>query len=184
MENNSAKDDKDKETGSAPAIDEACNSCEGSGKCNGGFGEEGRFTRAEFVRTAVGGVAVLWGGMTLYPVYSYLNPKGQSDKATKVESVEVCKSTEMPKGTGRNFRFGSTPAVLIHTADGQFHAFKAICTHLGCTVQFRDDKQLIWCACHGGTYDPASGKNIAGPPPKPLTPLKVAVVDDKVVVSA
>jgi cytochrome b6-f complex iron-sulfur subunit len=122
--------------------------------------------------------------MTLYPVYSYLKPKpGESDNASKVTSLEVCKLTELPKGFGRNFKFGSTPALVIHTDDGELHAFKAICTHLGCTVQFREDMKAIFCACHGGQYDPATGKNIAGPPPKPLAPLKAEVVDGKIIVS-
>ena len=89
----------------------------------------------------------------------------------------------MPKGTGKNFRFGSFPALLIHTDDGQLHAFNAICTHLGCTVQFRNDMQKIYCACHGGEYDPNTGKNIAGPPPKPLAALKAEVVNGKIIVS-
>ena len=58
-----------------------------------------------------------------------------------------------------------------------------ICTHLGCTVQYREDKDAIWCACHGGQYDAHTGKNVAGPPPKPLTPLKVEVSGDKIIVS-
>ncbi|MBL8081121.1 MAG: Rieske (2Fe-2S) protein [Candidatus Obscuribacter sp.] len=145
---------------------------------------EGQVGRGTMMRTAMGGIALLWGGMTLYPIYSYLKPKASDkDEQTKVTSLEVCKVDELPKGSGRNFRFGSTPALVIHTPDGEIHAFKAICTHLGCTVQYRNDKDAIWCACHGGQYDSHSGKNVAGPPPKPLAPLKAEVVNGKIVVS-
>ncbi len=136
------------------------------------------------MRTALGTVAVLWGGVALYPIYRYLAPRPDtSDDETQVTSVEVCKLSELPKNSGKNFRFGSFPALLIHTEDDGLHAFKAVCTHLGCTVQYRGDIQRIFCACHGGQYDPTTGKNIAGPPPKPLDSLKVAVVNDQVVVS-
>ena len=163
----------------APPVKD-CTDCSGSNP----LGEEGSVGRAQFLKTALGGVAIAWSGMTLYPIYMYLNSaKTEDDSKSKVSSVEVCALAELPKGTGKNFRFGSTPALVIHTEDGELHAFKAICTHLGCTVQFRDDKQCIYCACHGGEYDASTGKNIAGPPPKPLAPLKASVTDGKIIVS-
>ncbi|MBX3138017.1 Rieske (2Fe-2S) protein [Candidatus Obscuribacterales bacterium] len=141
-------------------------------------------SRSDFMRKAFGGTVLLWGGVALAPIVAYLTPPpGEDKEAAKVTSVEVCKVSELPKGTGKNFRFGSFPAVVINDMEGQLHAFNAICTHLGCTVQFRADKQCIYCACHGGEYDASTGKNIAGPPPKPLPVLKVAIVDDKIVVS-
>ena len=49
-------------------------------------------------------------------------------------------------------------------------------------MQYRGDLQRVWCACHNGTYD-LTGKNVAGPPPRPLTPLKANLVGDDVVLS-
>lgn len=156
--------------------------CRGCSKFDGPVSKE--ISREQFIKYALGGLSVCWAGMAAYPIYLYLNPKaGENDEKMNVTSVEVCKLTELPKGTGRNFRFGSVPALLIHTDDGALHAFKAVCTHLGCTVQYREDKHHIYCACHGGEYDPNTGKNIAGPPPKPLPPLIVSVTDGKVIVS-
>lgn len=180
QENDNATKSREADNSHSP-----CDDCLGSspGNCSP-FEEEGKVDRAQFVRTALCGVAILWGGMTLFPIYLYLNPKpGGEEAKTKVTSLEVCKLKEIPKGSGRNFRFGSTPALLIHTQDGEVHAFKAICSHLGCTVQYRGDKDAIWCACHGGAYDAHTGRNIAGPPPKPLAALKVDVVDGTVIVS-
>ncbi|MDR3616158.1 MAG: Rieske (2Fe-2S) protein [Candidatus Obscuribacterales bacterium] len=146
--------------------------------------EDETVDRAQFIKTAFAGVTACWGVMALAPVVMYLNPpQSNDDDKTKITSLEVCKLSELPPGTGRNFRFGSVPALIIHTEDGVLHAFKAICTHLGCTVQFRPDKQNIYCACHGGQYDAHTGKNIAGPPPKPLSELKAEIVDGKIIVS-
>ena len=61
-------------------------------------------------------------------------------------------------------------------------AFSAICTHLDCTVQFREDLSRIWCACHNGHFD-LTGRNVEGPPPRPLDAFEVNVRGDEIVVS-
>lgn len=159
--------------------------CEKPEPCQsgGGCGGEGGCSRGNFIKTVVPCFAGAWALMAAYPIYSFLTPNGGDEPESKVTSVTVGDLKDLPPGTGKNFKFGSVPALLTHTKDGQLHAFTATCTHLGCTVQFRPEKDMIWCSCHGGCYDPSSGKNIAGPPPKPLTALKVEVVNDKIIVS-
>jgi len=77
---------------------------------------------------------------------------------------------------------GVQPGILIRTPSGEFRAFSAICTHLQCTVQYREDLRHIWCACHNGHYD-LNGKNIASPPPRLLEQYTVNIRGDEVVVS-
>lgn len=156
--------------------------CQSGGSCGGGGNGES-CSRSQFLRTAVPCVGGAWALMAAYPIYSYLTPNGGDEPESKVSSVTVGDLKDLPPGSGKNFKFGSVPALVTHTKDGQLHAFIATCTHLGCTAQYRPEKNLIWCACHGGCYDPSTGKNVAGPPPKPLTALKVEVVNDKIVVS-
>ena len=50
-------------------------------------------------------------------------------------------------------------------------------------MQFSSEKKHIFCACHGGQFDAASGKNLAGPPPKPLAALKAEVVSGELIIS-
>lgn len=116
----------------------------------------------------------------LYPVIRYLNPPPEA--ADDVSSVFAGKASELPVNQGKIFKFGSKPALLVHTPDGQFKAFIAECTHLDCTVQYRPDMKLIWCACHNGKYN-LNGENISGPPPRPLTPLTVNIKEDQIFVS-
>ncbi len=192
-ENTEKKDQKDKQEQEECDGTKSCASC---GSCSGGNDaavendaaeddndDDKELSRAQFIRGAFGLTVLCWSGVAAAPILMYLSPPPVEDEKTKVTSIEVCKVSELPKGTGKNFRFGSVPALVIHTEDDQFHAFKAICTHLGCTVQFRADKKCIYCACHGGEYDAETGKNVAGPPPKPLASLKAEVVDGKVIVS-
>jgi Rieske Fe-S protein len=78
--------------------------------------------------------------------------------------------------------FGRKPVILIRTDGGEFRAFTATCTHLDCIVQYRTDLQQIWCACHNGLYD-TRGRNISGPPPRPLEEYAVNVIGDEIMVS-
>jgi cytochrome b6-f complex iron-sulfur subunit len=127
--------------------------------------------------------ALSWGAMTVLPFLRYLTPKAKADGGETVASVNIGPVDGIRPGQGKNFQFGHQPGVILHDADGQFYAYNAVCTHLGCTVQYNSEKANIWCACHGGVYDAKTGKNIAGPPPKPLKPLNVDVVDGQLIVS-
>lgn len=119
-------------------------------------------------------------GAVFYPVARYLTtPEVQE---TSASSVVAGKANELAPNSGRIFRFGSKPGILIRLPSGEYRAFTAVCTHLGCTVQFRSDLELIWCPCHNGRFD-LSGKNVAGPPPSPLESFTVNVRGDDVIVS-
>jgi len=72
--------------------------------------------------------------------------------------------------------FGSEPVILVRPAEGELVAMSATCTHLDCIVEYRKDKNLLWCNCHGGNFD-LTGRVVGGPPPKPLRPYKVHLVE-------
>ncbi len=57
-------------------------------------------------------------------------------------------------------------------------AFSPICTHLGCSVAWNEEKKQFNCPCHGGVYN-TSGKVVSGPPPKPLTQFETKVEEGK-----
>ncbi len=46
-------------------------------------------------------------------------------------------------------------------------ALSAICTHLGCQVEWKRDQEEFVCPCHKGTYA-IDGTVLSGPPPAPL----------------
>jgi cytochrome b6-f complex iron-sulfur subunit len=138
--------------------------------------------RAFLAASGVAGLAYI--AALGYPVYRYLaSPVEQSENAAAVTSVDLKDAQKLAVGSVLMFKFGSAPALLIHHTDGRWVSFTAVCTHLGCTVQYVPDKDRIHCFCHGGEYDAYTGKNISGPPPKPLKIFKVAVADTGVTVS-
>jgi Rieske Fe-S protein len=119
-------------------------------------------------------------GAIFYPILRFMIPPQVVESSSS--SVIAAKVAELKRNQGRIFRFGTKPGLLIETLSGEYRAFSAICTHLDCTVQYRPDEQLIWCACHNGRYD-LTGKNISGPPPRPLEEFKVNVRGDEIIVS-
>lgn len=136
--------------------------------------------RRDFLKYLLGGSLIAWLASVLYPVFAYLNPPKQSE--VEVTSVKVGKLSEIEKDSGRIVQFGTKPVILIRTTSGDIRAFSATCTHLACTVQFRKDLGVIWCACHNGQYD-LNGRNIAGPPPRPLDEYRVIVQAEEVLIS-
>ena len=127
--------------------------------------------------TSVGGLLFAVG----YPVARYLIPPEVAESAVN-RVVVPFRVDDIAANTGRIFRFGSRPGILVKTPGGELRAFSARCTHLDCTVQYRDDVKHIWCACHNGHFD-LNGRNIAGPPPTPLESFDVNVRGTQIVVS-
>ena len=126
----------------------------------------------------------LWGGgvlgSTFYPVMRYLAPPDIPEAATL--SVSAGSAQALAPNSGRVVPFGARPAIVVRTPAGDLRAFSATCTHLDCTVQYRPDLQRIWCACHNGEYD-LNGRNVAGPPPRPLEAYDLKVKDDEIVIA-
>jgi len=136
--------------------------------------------RRDFLNAVLAGAVAALGLLVLYPVWKYLIPP--SRRQAIPTSVLAAKASELAPNSGKIFRFGSKPGIVIRTPGGDIKAFTAICTHLDCTVQYRPDFQHIWCACHNGHYS-LEGINIAGPPPRPLTPFKVNIKSDEIFAS-
>jgi Rieske Fe-S protein len=112
----------------------------------------------------------------LYPVVRFLSPPAVPESTTNEVDAGPADDPVFAEKGFKIVRFGAEPVIVVQLAAGEYRAFTATCTHLDCVVQFRKERQLIWCYCHNGQYD-LNGRNVAGPPPKPLTPFVVHVVE-------
>lgn len=148
------------------------------------MGEENAITRRDFLRVLLTAAGAMYAAAIGYPVYKYLvSPAERANSLAAVKEVTVKDAQSLALGSVMMFRFGSRPAMLIHHKDGSWVALDAVCTHLGCTVQYQPERNVIHCNCHGGEYDAQTGKNISGPPPRPLRPYVAKVIEGGVLVS-
>jgi nitrite reductase/ring-hydroxylating ferredoxin subunit len=70
--------------------------------------------------------------------------------------------------------------LLIRPDEQTLVAFSQLCTHLSCAVVPRLDEGVLHCPCHEGYFDLYTGRNIAGPPPRPLPRILLEVVGNDV----
>jgi cytochrome b6-f complex iron-sulfur subunit len=137
--------------------------------------------RRRFVNWFLGTSVGAFLAAVLYPVSRYLVPPEVGESTAGTVTLPL-KPDDVKPNTGQIFKFGSRPGIIVRTASGELRAFSAVCTHLNCTVQYRADVSHIWCACHNGHYD-LNGKNVEGPPPRPLDSFVVNVRANQIVVS-
>jgi len=138
-------------------------------------------SRRRFLNWILGTSAGAVAAAVLYPVLKYVVPPEVEESSANSVTLEFGPD-EIEAGSGRIFKFGSEPGLLVKTPDGTLRAFTATCTHLSCIVQYREDIDHIWCACHNGHFD-LHGENIQGPPPRPLERYDVNVRAGQIVVS-
>ena len=147
----------------------------------GNNGEAGGVTgRRRFVEILLGSGLLATAVSFLYPVLRYLVPPASADLGSN--TVVAAKVGDLKPNSGKVFRFGNQPGLLVLDANGEYHAMSAVCTHLSCTVQYRPDMREVWCACHNGVYD-LNGRNVSGPPPRPLQLYDVHVQGDEIVIN-
>ena len=139
-----------------------------------------RTTRRRVLEYFLGGGVLASVLSFVYPIVRYLIPPTVADLGG--DEVVAGKIGELKPNSSKIFRFGNRPGLLLLTAQGEYRAMSATCTHLSCTVQYRNDLHQVWCACHNGMYD-LTGRNISGPPPRPLDLFQVHLRGDEIVVS-
>jgi Rieske Fe-S protein len=74
-------------------------------------------------------------------------------------------TSEIPVGSGKIFT--TEKVVVTQPNSGDFKAFSAVCTHMGCLVATISNG-TIDCPCHGSQYSISTGAVVSGPAPSPL----------------
>ncbi len=113
----------------------------------------------------------------IYPVWRFLSPQQRVGETTRV----TLERDAAPVGGAYFFNFRGRPAVLLQSEPGVFRAFSAVCTHLGCIVQWLPERGEFLCPCHAGTFA-ADGRVLGGPPPRPLESLPLSLEGERVVI--
>ena len=92
--------------------------------------------------------------------------------------VVLAKTTDIPVGGGKVLT--SEKIVVTQPQAGSFHAFTAICTHLGCVVDAVSGG-TINCPCHGSRYISVNGSVVNGPATLPLAAVRITVQGTSIV---
>jgi Rieske Fe-S protein len=116
---------------------------------------------------------------------SSMATKGGRRSAKKRERATVTGTVlgaarEIPVGGGMIFT--AARVVVTQPARGQYRAFSAVCTHVGCILN-QVTGGTINCPCHGSRFTITSGTVVAGPAPTPLPGKQVKIVDGMVVLT-
>ncbi len=123
-------------------------------------------------------VGTFFFALIVLPLWRYLFP-GMSREPDKVEFTDgmLVQLNALEPGKCLRFQWGGVPGLALRAQGGELRVFKGVCTHADCNVAWRSKTNDFFCACHEGRYD-EFGKNIEGPPPRPLTRLFVTVEGD------
>jgi len=133
--------------------------------------------RRTFLVASLGALGIAGLGAVLYPLLRYLAP---SKSAGTKQSVTL-KLAEIPEGGAKFFELNGNAGVIVKLKGGSLAAFSAVCTHLGCIVQWQKDQNQFLCPCHGGQFS-TEGAVVGGPPPKPLAKLPFVVSGETVTI--
>jgi Rieske Fe-S protein len=135
-------------------------------------------TRRDFLADVVLGTGTALGlGGLAFRFLQYLYPV-----VLPVKMVEVAAGNagDIPAGGVQLVHLAEGPVMLQKTGN-EVRALSAVCTHLGCIIQWDARAGKFVCPCHHGMYD-VDGKVISGPPPRPLDKFEVKLRDGQVFV--
>jgi cytochrome b6-f complex iron-sulfur subunit len=130
-------------------------------------------SRRQFIFTGIASVAAAWVGAL---VQSILFPPTSAAQTVPIEIPLA----DLHIGETKQISYAGAPALVMRSQDGVL-ALSMICTHMGCTVQWRVANRQFYCPCHDGKFD-EFGDVVGGPPPLPLERLPVKTLADKVII--
>lgn len=87
-----------------------------------------------------------------------------------VTGGDVKTEADIPNGEGALLRDGLKKVAVYRDEGGAVHKCSAVCTHLGCVVQWNSVEKSWDCPCHGSRFDP-TGKVVMGPAIDDLAPV-------------
>ena len=113
------------------------------------------------------------------PALIYLWPVTKKGPGTDRKIVEGAE--DFAPWESRTEILNGKPVIVVRAGD-RFVAYSAVCTHLGCIVNWDSQRKAFLCPCHAATFD-ENGKVVDGPPPAPLKEYKVSEAGGKIYIS-
>jgi Rieske Fe-S protein len=102
---------------------------------------------------------------------------GGGGSTAGAQGSALATTSEIPVGSGKIFT--SEKVVVTQPNSGDFKAFSAVCTHMGCIVSTISNG-TIDCPCHGSQYSISTGAVVGGPAPSPLAAQTIKVTGSNI----
>ena len=99
-------------------------------------------------------------------------------KKPKPKGTVLGQASDIPVGGGAIYK--AAKVVVTQPASGQYKAFSAVCTHVGCIVN-KVTNGTIDCPCHGSEFKITDGAVVTGPAPSPLPARQIKIVGGQVI---
>ena len=96
----------------------------------------------------------------------------------KLTGTVLGATSDIPVGGGAIYT--AAKVVVTQPASGQYKAFSAVCTHVGCIVN-KVTNGTIDCPCHGSEFKITNGAVVTGPAPSPLPARQIKIVKDQII---
>ena len=104
--------------------------------------------------------------------------QAEPKKDAKLTGIVLGAASEIPVGGGKIYT--AAKVVVTQPTRGQYKAFSAVCTHVGC-IMSEVANGTIDCPCHGSEFKITTGAVVTGPAPAPLPKKQIKIVDGQVV---
>jgi Rieske Fe-S protein len=137
-------------------------------------------TRRTFLNTLFGGWLVALCSGSAYALLKFAFPTlGKEPDFVVLNTKDFM---NIPPNSVKPFAWGGKVGLFFKNADGTSTALKGVCTHMECNITYKPEDKKFYCACHKGWFD-ENGKNIEGPPPKPLEFFDFKIEGEKLIVA-
>ena len=105
---------------------------------------------------------------------------GTGQPGTGQPGTLLGEAAAVPVGGGMIYT--SAKVVVTQPTKGEYKAFSAVCTHVGCLCNQVADG-TIDCPCHGSKIKITDGSVVTGPAPTALTAATITVSDGKILLT-
>ncbi len=152
--------------------------------------------RRRFLKWLTNGLGALFGAVLGIPAIAYLiDPRNRPAPAGDFKTVGRLSDLKLETPQQVVIRDVRWDAWTLHPNDvigrvwlvrrgqDQVDAYTTICPHLGCSINFEENKKQFLCPCHGGTWDlakcqPVKLEERTNPAPRGMDRLELKLVSD------
>jgi len=138
---------------------------------------EGRVNRRQLLACACATGAALLAGEAIHAALA-------EDPALRLAPRRIAGADDLAVGESLLFAYPDEhdPCVLVRVGPGEHGlvAWSQSCTHLQCPVIPQPERGRLFCPCHKGAFDLATGEPLFGPPRRPLPRIRLARRGDDV----